>query len=595
MTALLTLLAFLTAPAPADDPRALPGDLPAAAVLLIHDRPADLTRHTHEAGEADVGLADGALRVTVHEPAPEPWDVEVRGTGNREPVAAGEYVVLEVRARTVEAENEQQEAVIAVRGQLREEPWTAAVDGSAAVSREWMTVLAVGQSPADFAAGDLIVSLHLGAEKQVLELGDVRLYKLPADTPRSELPRQRLTWPGMSPDAAWRAPAAERIEAHRRGDLAITVVGPDGEPVEGATVELDMTEHAFWWGTFLGTAPAEDSPERRRQLAYARDRFNYYTVPIYWEDWGWEDPASREAYERTWAWARSTGRPFRVHTLIWPGEEWLPRVALDVADDPDALRELCLSHVREAVEASAPYDPEGYDVLNEPRVNTLVADVLGLESHVSWFELADELAPGATMYINDYGILSSGGHNRQAIDFYKTYLTDMLAAGAPVEGIGMQGHFGQGLTDPAKALAILDEFADFDLPVHITEFDIETLDEQGQAAYTRDFMTAMFSHASVEAFIVWGFWEGDHWKPDGAMLRRDFSEKPNAEVWRELIYETWWTDEQATTAADGTATLRGYLGTHDVTITKGDRTITLSGLELPRDGTTVRITLPDAE
>ena len=50
-----------------------------------------------------------------------------------------------------------------------------------------------------------------------------------------------------------------------------------------------------------------------------------------------------------------------------------------------------------------------------------------------------------------------------------------------------------------------DRFAVFGRELEITEFDIDTADEATQADYTRDFMTAVFSYPSMNAFLMWPF------------------------------------------------------------------------------------------
>lgn len=59
----------------------------------------------------------------------------------------------------------------------------------------------------------------------------------------------------------------------------------------------------------------------------------------------------------------------------------------------------------------------------------------------------------------------------------------------------------------------LDRYAAFGKDLEIPEFDINTMVEALQADYRRDFMTAVFSHPSVKALMMWGFWEGAHWRP----------------------------------------------------------------------------------
>lgn len=64
---------------------------------------------------------------------------------------------------------------------------------------------------------------------------------------------------------------------------------------------------------------------------------------------------------------------------------------------------------------------------------------------------------------------------------------------------------------------------------------------------------------------MWGFWEGLHWRPLGAMLRKDFSPKPNLKVWQDLVYKQWWTNAEGITDKDGVFQVRGFLGDYSIT------------------------------
>ncbi|MDO8942927.1 MAG: hypothetical protein Q7U75_07060, partial [Desulfobacterales bacterium] len=66
------------------------------------------------------------------------------------------------------------------------------------------------------------------------------------------------------------------------------------------------------------------------------------------------------------------------------------------------------------------------------------------------------------------------------------------------------------------------------------------------------------------SFLMWGFWEGRHWIPDAAMLRRDWSEKPNYQAWRDLVFKEWWTDVEGRTDARGRFTASGFLGAYQI-------------------------------
>ena len=92
--------------------------------------------------------------------------------------------------------------------------------------------------------------------------------------------------------------------------------------------------------------------------------------------------------------------------------------------------------------------------------------------------------------------------------------------------------------------------------------------------------------------MIWGFWESAHWRPNAAMYRKDWSPRPIAGVWKELIFKQWWTDQHASTDAAGAVKLRGFLGEYDISATVGTRAAT--GMTVLTDGgNSLSITLPD--
>ena len=155
-----------------------------------------------------------------------------------------------------------------------------------------------------------------------------------------------------------------------------------------------------------------------------------------------------------------------------------------------------------------------------------------------------------------------------------------------MDGIGLQCHFPARVTAMGELMKRSDRFAAFGKELEITEFDIDTSDEATQADYTRDFMTAAFSKPSVKAFVMWGFWEGAHWKPTGVMLRRDWSLKPNGDAYQDLVFKRWWTNADGKTAASGTFTTRGFLGDYEIEVKAGNKSKTIRA-SLPKEGAAV--------
>jgi hypothetical protein len=175
------------------------------------------------------------------------------------------------------------------------------------------------------------------------------------------------------------------------------------------------------------------------------------------------------------------------------------------------------------------------------------------------------------MAINENTILTRGGLTQAEQDNYAEWIQYLIDQGQGPDVIGMQGHFGEAVTGPETVLRILDRFALFGKSIQITEFDLITRDEEGQARYTRDFLTVIFSHPATDAFTMWGFWEGRMWQPPGAMIRKDWTLKPNGRAFMDLVFREWWTDVNATTGPDGSWTTRGFLGDYTITVTAGGK------------------------
>lgn len=76
------------------------------------------------------------------------------------------------------------------------------------------------------------------------------------------------------------------------------------------------------------------------------------------------------------------------------------------------------------------------------------------------------------------------------------------------------------------------------------------------------------------------------------MVDSSFNLKPNGEVWRNLIYDEWWTNESGTTGEDGIYNVRAFKGDHRVAVRVGDAEYNCS-IKLQEDGTVVRVVLDE--
>ena len=267
----------------------------------------------------------------------------------------------------------------------------------------------------------------------------------------------------------------------------------------------------------------------------------------------------------------------------------MPKDVAGLEGKPDALRKRILDHVRDEVGAFKGQIAE-WDVVNEPVTNTDVQRALGNGILAETFKAAREADPQARLFINDYGILSHGGTDAEHQDAYYRTIRELLDAKAPVQGIGMQGHFNEQLTPITKVWEILNRFGALGLPIEITEHDINAWDDEVMADYTRDFMTAVFAHSATSGFITWGFWEKGHWIPNAAQWTGAWQLRGHGKVWYDLVFKKWWTSVNTETGKGGVAKVRGFLGDYTIEARSGSKKKTVTA-KLKRGGAVVEIEL----
>jgi hypothetical protein len=155
---------------------------------------------------------------------------------------------------------------------------------------------------------------------------------------------------------------------------------------------------------------------------------------------------------------------------------------------------------------------------------------------------------------------------------YERVIDYLIAHNAAPDGIGFQGHFIEEFgrvssTTPQQVYDRIERFAHKGLRLRATEFDIDVgTDEAQQAQLMHDYLTEMFSHPGMEAITMWGFWQGSHWRPNAALYRTNWTEKPSLTAYRNLVFNEWWTNEMGMSNQLGKYLVRAFKGDYDVTV-----------------------------
>jgi endo-1,4-beta-xylanase len=135
------------------------------------------------------------------------------------------------------------------------------------------------------------------------------------------------------------------------------------------------------------------------------------------------------------------------------------------------------------------------------------------------FKVAKAADPDAVLFLNDYNL----EWLPKKLDTFRRLVERLLAAGAPVGGLGCQSHLAADLA-PGVMDKTLRALAEFGLPVHVSELDVSLTraerrfpsDAARQEAQARLYAeTAAAFHALPAAqryaLTLWGLRDGDSW------------------------------------------------------------------------------------
>ncbi|MEM6687783.1 MAG: endo-1,4-beta-xylanase [Planctomycetota bacterium] len=533
-------------------------------------------------------FGDSAFRVDIEKAGEVPWAVVMHTGTNTKPLLKGDRLLCEISARVTGERTEYGNLRIATESAVKHKQGYAGDQIELTTKKK--TYRFTVTCPGDYDAGEYRIALHLAQIPQVVDIYAVSMERYDADTPTSQLNISPISWRGQEEDAPWRIQAQKRIEEFRKQTLKIIITDDLGNPVPDAKLNIQQRKHAWRFGMFVGPTLLAENEDGRKYRELIKSRYNYLALPAYLANWGWLNEESRSRYFRFADWAQENKLPARGHLLVYPGWAVTPPEWFNIPK-PD-LRKNLEQHIPTAIDALRVRGVTEWDVTNELRMNEAFMDEIGgVQVAADWFKAARERLPSGDLYINETFILSNGGKTETEQAKYEEHIEQLLAAGAPIDGLGMQGHFGSQLTPPEKLIETLNRFARYGKKIQITEFDIDTDDKRAQALYMRDFYTACFSHPSVVGVVRWGFWEGEMWKPRGHAFTKEWQTTLVSEAYEDLVLGKWWTNLEGQTDANGIWKDRVFRGVQNISVdVKGYRYN--RDLEVDSDAVTHEVILP---
>lgn len=436
---------------------------------------------------------------------------------------------------------------------------------------DWQTVyLAFVPGPTDekTGVGYCRPCIAFGGRIQTLEVGGYSITnfkdKVKIDNFEASSSSQKAIVECYTKDLPWRNEAIERIEKYRKGDMDITVVDKNGNPIKDAEVDVSMYDHEFKFGS--ATVDYIINTENRYDVPTL---FNSVTPYIHYFSAYFE--AGRFRSRQMVNDLRKHGiRTARYHNIGFdvstPEEMTKYHKLIGLYDGymNDDL-EMVKKGLKTIVENGA-WDYGDYgdvDVVNEINEHHAFEDKFGHEL-VRWYaDYAKKTFPKGT-WIND---------NETNYRDKKVY--DDRGIGTDFNSFSQEHH----MTFRAMEIYVdsLRELNERGVRSVMTEYDMREKNEEYQTGNLRDIMLVAFSMPNVNGFYVWGHTDEGHWFGNGplAYRRGDMSLKPAGKMYVDLVYNKWWTQEKGQTDENGKYSLRAFYGYYDITVKKGGATVTL--------------------
>lgn len=401
---------------------------------------------------------------------------------------------------------------------------------------------------------------------------------------------------------------------HRIGEVELTVLGKDGQPLADSAITVAQQRHAFAFGCIAfdlvrliggpdpeGTEQVESfgagSGEADRFASLWLNLFNTATLPFYWGRYeprrGRPDTARLTRAAR---WLAGRGVTLKGHPLVWHTVQppWLLDLSLD------EVERLQRARIREIVGGFAGLI-DTWDAINEAVImpvfengDNAITPLARARGRIAMVRMAFEEAraanPSAVLVLNDFDLSSA----------YECLIEGVLEAGITIDAIGLQTHMHQGYRGEEAMTRILDRFARYGLPLHMTETTLvsghlmppEIVDlndyqvpqwpttPEGEARQADDMVRhyrSLVAHPAVQAINYWGLTDDGAWlgAPVG-LVRKDGSRKPSYDALERLIKGEWWlAPTELRTDAGGRVTVRGFFGDYLVSAAGGEASFTV--------------------
>lgn len=344
----------------------------------------------------------------------------------------------------------------------------------------------------------------------------------------------------------------------RKRDVILKFSGVDSSSLLGTLVKVRQTQNSFPFGTCVNRTNIDNEDF----VAFFSNNFNWAVFGNELK-WYWTEPQqgnfNYKDADEILDLCNSHNIQTRGHCIFWEVEDtvqsWIR--ALNQNDLMKAVQNR-LTGLLTRYKGKFKH----YDVNNEMLHGSFYQNRLGKDIRANMFKTANQLDPSAILFVNDYHV-EDGCDPRSCPEKYIEHVLDLQEQGAPVGGIGIQGH----IDNPVGPIvcSALDQLGILGLPIWFTELDVSSINEYVRADDLEVMLREAFAHPAVEGIMLWGFWE--------LFMSRDNAHLVNAEGdineagsrYLDLKRE-WLSHARGSVDDQGEFQFRGFHGTYSVEI-----------------------------
>lgn len=349
----------------------------------------------------------------------------------------------------------------------------------------------------------------------------------------------------------------------RKRDVILKFSGLDSSSAYGSFVKVKQSQNSFPFGTCISRTNIDNE-----------DFVDFFVKNFNWSvfgnelKWYWTEPQKgnfnyKDADEMVDL-CKTHNIEMRGHCIFWEVVDTVQQWIRSLSQN-----DLSTSVQNRVTDLLTRYKGKfrHYDVNNEMLHGSFYQDKLGKDIRANMFKMANQLDQSALLFVNDYHV-EDGCDTRSAPEKYIEQILDLQLQGAPVGGIGIQGH----IDSPVGPIicSALDKLGILGLPIWFTELDVSSRNEYVRADDLEVMLREAFANPAVEGIVLWGFWELFMSRENSHLVNAEGDINEAGKRYLELKQE-WLSHAHGHIDEQGQFKFKGFHGTYSIEVSTASK------------------------